>query len=364
MRITYVLARPELGGGNKVVFQHADLLLRLGHSVSILGEGPAPEWFEVTADYVDASAGPIRLPSQDLVIATFWTTVRTAVELNLGPPVHFCQGYEGSHVHYRELWPEIDAAYQLALPSFTVTPYLGELLSEQFGTASRVVPPPVDPWFRPRPRHGPRRRPWVALPGVFGARVKGLPTAIRAVKRLRDWGHPCRVLRFSTFPLGTEERQVAEPDRYLTAVPPQAIAEALRDCDLLLMPSEPEEGFGLPLLEAMASGVPAVASEIPSTRYMTHGTLPLIPVGDDQAMAAAARNLLSDRRAWRRIRRAGRRAARSFRPAAIAEALADAVQWARDEPWEPKPIQHEPGPREPGPPEPRLPESGPPERKL
>ena len=35
MRITYVLARPELGGGTKVVFQHADLLLdRLEQNIS------------------------------------------------------------------------------------------------------------------------------------------------------------------------------------------------------------------------------------------------------------------------------------------------------------------------------------------
>ena len=44
MKITYILDRPELGGGVKVVFQHAQLLLAQGYQVTVLGRGAKPDW--------------------------------------------------------------------------------------------------------------------------------------------------------------------------------------------------------------------------------------------------------------------------------------------------------------------------------
>ncbi len=330
MRITYVLPRPELGGGTKVVFQHADLLLERGHRVTVLGDGPAPGWASFRVPYLDGRA-PISLPSQDLVVATFWTTAERVRELALGPPAHFCQGYEGSHKHYLAQLPEIEAAYAHPCPRLTVTPHLAELLKRKFGSRSRVVPPVLDPLFRPRMRLAPRRSPRVVIPGIFGAEVKGVGTAIEAVERLRRRGLGCRVLRISTLPLGDGEGRLHAPERYLSAVRPEEVAAALGGCDLLFLPSEPEEGFGLPLLEAMASKVPAVASEIPSTVFMTGGSgggVRLVPVGDSEAFAAAAWELLTRPRAWRRARRAGYRAAQRFAPEAVGGELEGAVRWA------------------------------------
>ena len=67
MRITYVLSLPELGGGHKVIFQHVRLLAENGDEVTVLGEGPKPDWIEIRAPYIDTSSGPPRLREQDLV---------------------------------------------------------------------------------------------------------------------------------------------------------------------------------------------------------------------------------------------------------------------------------------------------------
>ncbi|MEO5834481.1 MAG: glycosyltransferase family 1 protein [Nakamurella sp.] len=47
------------------------------------------------------------------------------------------------------------------------------------------------------------------------------------------------------------------------------------------------EGFGLPPLEAMACGIPVVASDIPTSREVLGGFAALPPVGDPEALAAA-----------------------------------------------------------------------------
>jgi glycosyltransferase involved in cell wall biosynthesis len=327
VRIAYVLPQPELNGGNKVIFQHVRLLQENGDEVTVLGEGPKPDWIEIRAPWIDYAAAPPKLREQDLVVATYWTTLPLARRFGLGPLAHFCQGYEGGLVHLRPVLREIEDVYSWNLPTLTVTPYLGELLRERFGRESRTAPPPLDPLFRPAWRLGPRKRPWIAIPGIFEAEVKGIPVALAAVRRLRESGLPCRVLRFSTWPLSEAERALLAPDRYLCGVPPAEIARALRACDLLLFPSRPEEGFGLPLLEAMASKVPSIASRIPSTVYIADGAVPLV---DAEGFAAAARELLSSRAAWRHARERGYEASRRFRPEAVAPRLVEGIRWARE----------------------------------
>lgn len=328
MRVTYVMPEPVLCGGNKVVVQHAHLLRALGCQVTLVGLGPAPAWCRLHVPYIDDQAAPPHLPSQDLVVGTFWSTLARARAWELGRLAHFCQGYEGDLAHLAPELPRIEALYGERLPTFTVTPFLAERLTRRFGRACRVTPPPLDTLFRPRWRWRPRRRPWVAIPGLFESPVKGVEIALAALRRLRAQGLECRVLRMSTLPLSAAERDLVPPDEYLCGVAPAVLARALRACDLLLFPSRPGEGFGLPLLEALASGVPAVATRLPSTEFMTAGTVALVAPDDDAAMAQAAAGLLRRPDAWRRARRAGQVAAQAFAPARIGPQVLEAVSWA------------------------------------
>lgn len=326
MRLAYVLDRPELCGGVKVVFQHAQLLHAQGHRVTVLGVGERPSWIRFDGDYLDLRAGAPALPPQDLVIATYWTTVDVAEGLDRGPVAHFCQGYEGDLPHLEPERPRIEAVYRRLLPTLVAAPHLGELVRGRFGRRFRVAPPPLDPRFRSSWRWWPRRCPWVMISGLFESHVKGIPTALEASKRLRAAGLGHRIVRVSTWPLSEDERRILPPDRYLCHVDPRVVARALRRCDLLLFSSGAAEGFGLPVLEAMASGVPVVASNIPSMSFI--GAETLVPPGDAAAFADAGRRLLTAPARWRAARRRGRVAARAFYGSRIAGELTAAVEWA------------------------------------
>lgn len=65
-----------------------------------------------------------------------------------------------------------------------------------------------------------------------------------------------------------------------------ALAGWYRDAAAVVVPSM-EEGFGLPVIEAQAAGVPVVASDIEVFREVSGGHATLVPVGDHEALAGA-----------------------------------------------------------------------------
>jgi glycosyltransferase involved in cell wall biosynthesis len=162
---------------------------------------------------------------------------------------------------------------------------------------------------------------------------KGVATALEAVQILRAQGLACRLVRLSQWPLSAGEKLLMEPDEFHHNLKPWEVAELVRDMDIMLAPSWEQEGFGLPVLEAMASGVPVVASDISAFRSYAGGAAVLVPHDAPERFAAAARGVLEDSARWRRLRASGLEAAKRFSEERVAELAEEVLYWVAEKRW-------------------------------
>lgn len=251
------------------------------------------------------------------------------------------------------LYPQFHPAARLALMQaelprslarathlITDSEFTRQELIQQLGWAPQrvsAVPLGVDPGFHPRPAEA-LRGPLAALglePGAYLLCVAtieprknldrlldaylGLPAATRAAHPLVLAGAPGwrsealhrRLL--DAAPAGV---------RYLRYLPEPSLQALYAGARLFAFPSL-YEGFGLPVLEALASGVPVVCSDRASLPEVAGGAARLVPAEDVDALRQALAAGLEDE-AWRaRARAAGLdRAARLGWPACVEATLA------------------------------------------
>jgi glycosyltransferase involved in cell wall biosynthesis len=178
-----------------------------------------------------------------------------------------------------------------------------------------------------RARHG-LERPYVLTVGTLEPR-KDLPTLLRAFDRLHDQTeHELVVVggrgwKDRRLVEALEARQTRRRVRWLGYVPESDLAALYTAADLFVL-APTLEGFGLPLLEAMACGTPVLAADVLALREVAGAAARFVSAGDDAAFASAIARMLRDPGESERLRAAGLRRARQFSWTSTAEAL-----WAR-----------------------------------
>jgi len=90
--------------------------------------------------------------------------------------------------------------------------------------------------------------------------------------------------------------------QFLGTLDPHQMALFYKNIDLLVLPSlNSTEAFGLVQIEAMFNGVPCIASNLPGVRQPVkrHAMGKVVPIGDSNALAEAAIDILSHRNEYR-----------------------------------------------------------------
>jgi glycosyltransferase involved in cell wall biosynthesis len=305
-RLLYLLPTSELYGGIRVVLEHAEGMARRGWAVTVAGPAPAPDWHPLSVPYrqVDLDR-PETLPPADVIVATFWTTVSAAHAAAAPQVFHFCQGYEGVHREYAPILPRIDAVYRLPIPKLLISAHLEPVLAERYGCRTYLVGQAIDGalfspgGFRDQPR--PLR---VGVVGPFGVRSKGIAELLAGLALARRRGIELEVHRASAEPQTAEEAALGVVDRFEHRLPTAAMPGFYRRLDAYVHPSHDEEGFPLPPLEAMASGVPVAVTAIRSFAVVPDTAVLRYPWGEPSAVPEVVA-ALADPPTRRRLRAAG-----------------------------------------------------------
>ncbi len=149
---------------------------------------------------------------------------------------------------------------------------------------------------------------------------KRIDVLLRVIDSLRAAHRHLRLVRVGGPFTAAQQAQVRELGLgdaivVLPALDRSTLAAVYRRCALLLMPSE-REGFGLPVLEALACGTPVVASDAPALREVGGYAAAYCPVDDLDAWHRTVTRLLDERSQmpaqWTLRRESGIRRASAF----------------------------------------------------
>ena len=333
LRVTFVLPFAALEGGVRVVVGYAKRLADRGHDVRVVSPS-AMDWplsWRIKRRVREAlklnfarpygpshlaeigplhrrvpGPGPVRarhVPDADVIVATWWKTAEWVADMPAakGRKVHLIQHDERVFVDDDEDRRRRVAEATWRTPDVTravVADWIGEVGRIEFGTGSVVVPNAVDLSLFDAPPRGRNAAPTVGF--VYNReRWKGADVAIAAYEKARQ---SVPDLRLRCFGAHAEIPEFPLPSgATLEVAPPQRrIAEIYRSCDAWLFASRCE-GYGLPLLEAMACRTPVVATPTGAApELLAGGGGRLVAMEDSAAMADALVDLVTGPEpAWR-----------------------------------------------------------------
>jgi phosphatidyl-myo-inositol alpha-mannosyltransferase len=216
-----------------------------------------------------------------------------------------------------------------------------DFVSRYFPGDYHIVPNGIDT-HRFRPDHA--AIPELRTPGwhtlLFVGRLeqrKGLPTLLEAYAELRRRRANVRLVVVGDGPgrWGYERFVESEaiPDvLFMGHIPPESLPRCYASADVFCAPAVGRESFGIVLLEAMASGVPVLASAIPGfSQVVSQGENGLlVRAGDSSAWAESLDSILGDEERRVQMARAGLRTSQRYDWARIVDVVLDVYAEARD----------------------------------
>ena len=143
---------------------------------------------------------------------------------------------------------------------------------------------------------------------------KGVDVLIRAAAQMSDVDF--RLVVAGAGPQDRAARALASSlgvdAEFLGRVDESDVPGVFRSSTVYCAPGLGGESFGIVLLEAMASGVPVVCSDLPGFREVAGDQAVLVPPGDAEALAAALRSVLADPQQRERMSHASRERAAEY----------------------------------------------------
>lgn len=331
MKIIFVLAPHSITatGGFRIIAGYADRLQARGHQVKLMAPAGVPRKarrlrtrirnfirnlftpfpkFDKAPFLTHPDIQVIVVPKKneitpddigeaDALIATWWETAEWIMKApETVAKLHLVQGYE--------VFPYLPverarAAYQLPIKKIVVSQWLQNIVREKTGADSVIIENAVDSSIFQKGERAKAPRPTIGF--VYSlAQVKNSVMAINVCQNLKKEFPDLRVIAFGSHKPRISDKMPSWVE-YTTHPAEDEISAIYTACNAWLFTSD-EEGFGLPILEAMAAGTPVVATPAGAAPQIINGENGVLTKHDTQDATAKAANLLRlDREAWKRM---------------------------------------------------------------
>ncbi len=242
-------------------------------------------------------------------------------------------GYYYGRPFLKRYFNRLHAAIAVSVPA-------RDFIARYFEGEYRVVPNGIDcsrfnPDLQPVEAARTPGKATVLFVGRLESR-KGFPTLLEAYGEVRRRRSDVRLVVVGDGPMRWGYERQAEaygiPDvQFQGYVGDDMIARFYSSADVFCAPATGGESFGIVLLEAMASGVPVMASAIPGfAQVVAHGVDGLLlPAKQPQAWAAALEAMLDDPARRRAMGQAGLRKAQLYDWSHVVDEVLDVYREAR-----------------------------------
>jgi glycosyltransferase involved in cell wall biosynthesis len=288
MKITFVTPNPDLSGGIRIIALYANKLKQRGHEVSIVCTPPCPPtWVEQTKSIlkgrgairtpsrspshfdalefsylVKSHYGPVEdrdVPDADVVIATWWETAEWVANLSAskGTKVYLLQHYELFDYLPKE---RVKATWTLPFYKIVVAPWLADIAVTEYGSQYvSCVPNGINLQQFTAPPRTKQARPTV---GFMYSPIswKGTDISLEAFKLASKQNPDLQLVGFG-YSSPQPDLPLPEGAIYHQVPPQHKLKDIYASCDAWLFSSR-WEGFGLPILEAMACRTPVIGTPV------------------------------------------------------------------------------------------------------
>lgn len=286
MKITFVFPTAGRAGGDRVNAIYAERLQQRGHEVFVVsqpyskpslrerigsllkgsgwisGKRSKPSHIEETnvPHLVLDRQRPVTdadVPDADVIVATWWETAEWVAKLSKakGAKTYFIQHHEVFDYLPRD---RVEATYLLPLHKIAVAKWLVDLMRTRYGDSNvSLVPNSVDTQQFYAPPRGKQSTPTV---GLMYSQLpwKGCDISIKAFSLAAQKIPNLRLVALGGIP-PLPDLPLPPGTEYACRLPQNALKDFYAKCDAWLFGSR-LEGFGLPILEAMACRTPVIGT--------------------------------------------------------------------------------------------------------
>ena len=322
MKITFVCPGLNLAGGTRIIATYALKLYQRGHEVTIVSKGktvvpwdrivknflrgkPIPKPIPPDLTYLQDSPvsikfvegdRPIReedVPDADVIIATFWVTAEWVANFSpkKGAKVYFVQHHEVFDYFAIDVQERARKTYYLPLHKIVVAQWLEKLMESNYGDSQvSLVPNSVDTSLL---ESEPRDKQKIPTVGLMYSTVpwKGADLSLSALSLARQAIPSLKLIAFGHEQPSTD-LPLPLPYDYFYRPAQTELKNLYSQCDAWLFGSS-IEGFGLPLLEAMACRTPVIGTKAGAApELVSQGSGILLDSRDPQEMAQAIISLV------------------------------------------------------------------------